>query len=389
MMLDKGAVIIGADSAVRQGIRKALEGIVPVVDEVADYASGYEVVTSKNPSLLFIDISRNPDQALKLVEQLSWEVTGLKVFVVSEEKNPDLILRAVRLGVSDFFVLPGDEAVIQRTVTSFQDAEEVETERGKILAVFSLLGGSGTSTLATNVSAFVANGLKRTCVICDLDLYKGDVTYMLNLDNDFTIIDFLQNMSRIDDELLRSSMAKHPSGLYVLSHPRSFEDIEDVTGERITRVLQILSLHFDYVVVDCPKAINDVFLAVMDAAETILLVTLQSVPALKNTKRCLDLFEQLGYDRTKVRVVLNRYVKEKIFSLENIEKTLDWPVAATVSSGEQDAMEAINAGRLIQEVRPKSKLSLEITELSKIITEGEPVRSAQRSTFLSFLKKGG
>ena len=389
MMLDKGAVIIGADSAVRQGIRKALEGIVPVVDEVADYASGYEVVTSKNPSLLFIDISRNPDQALKLVEQLSWEVTGLKVFVVSEEKNPDLILRAVRLGVSDFFVLPGDEAVIQRTVTSFQDAEEVQTERGKILAVFSLLGGSGTSTLATNVSAFVANGLERTCVICDLDLYKGDVTYMLNLDNDFTIIDFLQNMSRIDDELLRSSMAKHPSGLYVLSHPRSFEDIEDVTGERITRVLQILSLHFDYVVVDCPKAINDVFLAVMDAAETILLVTLQSVPALKNTKRCLDLFEQLGYDRTKVRVVLNRYVKEKIFSLENIEKTLDWPVSATVSSGEQDAMEAINAGRLIQEVRPKSKLSLEITELSKIITEGEPVRSAQRSTFLSFLKKGG
>jgi pilus assembly protein CpaE len=358
------------------------------VEEVADYTAGYEVVIARAPSLLFLDITQNPDQALKLVEQLAWEVSGLRIFVISDEKNPDLILRAVRLGVSDFFVLPGDEAVIERTVSSLKDAKEVKSARGNVLAVFSLLGGSGTSTLATNLAAFMAKGLGRRCVICDLDLYKGDVTYMLNLETDFTIIDFVQNINRVDEELRRSSMAQHPSGVFVLSHPRSFEDIEDVTGERITRVLQTLSLHFDSIVIDCPKAINDVFLAVMDAADTILLLTLQSVPALKNTKRCLDLFEQLGYDRGKIKVVLNRFIKEKIFSIDNIEKTLDWPVTATVSSGDQDAAEAVNAGRLIQEVRPKSKLSMEIADLGKMLTGEEPL-PVERSKIFGFIRKGG
>lgn len=387
-MLDKGVVIIGADPAAQQGIQRTLEGVASIVDEVLDYASGYEVVISKDPGLVFVDISKNPDQALKLIEQLTWELADLKIFVISDEKNPDLILRAVRLGVSDFFVLPDDEAVIQRTVVSFRETKEVKSERGKIIAAFSLLGGSGTTTLATNLAAFIARSLRKNCVISDLDLYKGDVTYMLNLDSEFTVIDFLQNLSRIDVELLRSSMAKHSSGLFVLSHPRSFEDIEDVTGERITRILQILSLHFDYIIVDCPKAINDVFLAVMDAADVIILVTLQSVPALKNTKRCLDLFEQLGYDRSKVNIVLNRFIKEKIFSVENIEKTLDWPIVGVISNGEQDAMEAVNAGRLIQEVRPKSKLSQEIIGLGKIVTGAEP-KPVQRAGLLGFLKKRG
>ena len=112
----------------------------------------------------------------------------------------------------------------------------------------------------------------------------------------------------------------------------------------------------------------------MDSADIILLVTLQTVPGLKNTKRCLELLEQLGYDRAKTKVVLNRFAKKaKAFSVKNIEKTLNWPIAATLSNMEQETMEAINTGRLLQEAYPKVKLTQEIASLCAVLTQVKPM----------------
>jgi pilus assembly protein CpaE len=364
-----------------------LEHVTPLVRETPDYSSGYELAIRIQPESIFVDLGNQPDQAFALIEQLYQEIPDLNIFVISKEKNPDLILRSVRLGVRDFFVLPGDEEVIQRTIVSLRKAKEVKIRRGHILAVFSLLGGCGTTTLATNLAAFLAQNPEKQCIICDFDLYKGDVSYFLNLETDFTIVDFLKNLSRIDEELLHSSLGRHQTGLFVLSHPRSFEEIEDISGEHVTRVLQTLRAHFDFIVVDSLKAINDIFLAIMDSADTIILVGVQTVPALKNIRRCLDLFEQLGYDKGKIKLVLNRFTKEKIFSVENIEKTLDWPISATLPFVEQEATEAMNAGRLLLETFPKSKLTVEISELSRSLTGEKPKVEARRG-LIRFFRRG-
>ena len=159
--------------------------------------------------------------------------------------------------------------------------------------------------------------------------------------------------------------------------------------DSVTRVLQSLRSHFDFIVVDCLKAIDDIFLAAMDSADTIVLVTLQTVPGLKNTKRCLELLEQLGYDRAKIKVVLNRFAKKtRAFSVKNIEKTLNWPIAATLCNMEQETMEAINTGRLLQEAYPKAKLTQEIASLCAALTQVKP-EVEESSGLLGFLKKRG
>ncbi|MEE9519853.1 MAG: hypothetical protein V3V93_06285, partial [bacterium] len=227
-------------------------------------------------------------------------------------------------------------------------------------------------------------------LLFDLDLYKGDVSYFLNLEANFTITEFIQNLNRIDGELLDSSLAKHASGLSVLGTPRSYEGTEEVTGEHVTRVIQSLRSHFDFIVVDCFKSIDDIFLAVMDSSDTIILVALQTVPGLKNTKRCLELLERLGYDKSKVKVVVNRFAKTtRAFSVKNIEKTLNWPIAATLCNMEQETMEAINTGRLLQEAHPKVKLTQEIASLCAVLTKVKPAVVQRRSGLLSFLNKRG
>ena len=71
----------------------------------------------------------------------------------------------------------------------------------------------------------------------DLGIQRGQLAG--NLAN-FTITEFIQNLNRIDGELLNSSLPKHASGISVLGNPRSYEDSEGITGEHVNRVLQTL-----------------------------------------------------------------------------------------------------------------------------------------------------
>ena len=380
-------LIIGPDASTRQELVRLLKGVAEVVSEAPDYSSGYTLATTTNPDVIFIDLSPDPGQGVGLIEKLVAGHTASAMFVISKEKSPDLILKVMRLGVRDFFVLPDDEAAISHAIGTLTPAMvEKPPSRGKILTVFSLLGGCGATTLATNLAGCFALNSEKKSILFDLDLYKGDVSFFLNLETPFTITDFQHNLGRLDGDLLDSSLAKHPSGLFVLGHPRSYEEIEDITGEHLTQVLKKLSQHYDFIVVDCLKAINDIFLAVMDASDVIVLVALQTVPALKNTKRCLELFEQLGYNQEKIKVVLNRFAKKKLFSVDNVEKTLDWPVTATLTNLEQETTEVMNAGRLLHDAFPKAKLTQEIFSLSETLA-GEAPKVAKRSRLLRFLKK--
>ncbi len=380
-------LIISPDALTRQELGRLLKGVAEVVGEAPDYSSGYTLATTTNPDVIFIDLGPDPGQGVGLIEKLVAGHTASAMFVISKEKSPDLILKVMRLGVRDFFVLPDDEAAISRAIGTLTPAMvEKSPPRGKIFTVFSLLGGCGATTLATNLAGCFAMDSEKKSVLFDLDLYKGDVSFFLNLETPFTITDFHSNLGRIDGELLDSSMAKHPSGLFVLGHPKSYEEIEDITGEHLTQVLKKLSQHYDFVVVDCLKAINDIFLAVMDASDVIVLVALQTVPALKNTKRCLELFEQLGYNQEKIKVVLNRFAKKKLFSVDNVEKTLDWPITATLTKLEQETTEVMNAGRLLHDVFPKAKLTQEIFSLGETLA-GETPKVAKQSRLLRFLKK--
>ena len=389
-MVQEDCVIISSDAAIREEMRRSVESVIKVVGNAADYQSGHMLVADKKPAVLFVDLSQDPDKALAIIEQLKVEQPELNIFALGKKINPELILKAVRLGVRDFFVLPEDREVVERTIRSISKAEEGRSGQGTVISVFSLLGGCGVTTLTTNLAGYLARSPKQRSILFDLDLYKGDVSYFLNLEPHFTITDFIQNIGRIDGELLDSSLAKHASGLSILGTPRSYEGAEEVTGEHVTRAIQSLRSHFDFIVVDCLKAIDDIFLAVMDSADIILLVTLQTVPGLKNTKRCLELLEQLGYDRAKIKVVLNRFAKKtRAFSVKNIEKTLNWPIAATLCNMEQETMDAINTGRLLQEAHPKVKLTQEIASLSNLITKVKPAVVQRRSGLFGFLKKRG
>jgi pilus assembly protein CpaE len=128
-----------------------------------------------------------------------------------------------------------------------------------------------------------------------------------------------------------------------------------------------LGQSFDYVVVDTPKEFDDMLALVLDKANLILFITEMDVPSLKSAHRALELFERMGIYDKKIRLILNRYVKSKLMTLESVEKALGFKVFWTLPNNYPVAIAAVNQGFSIQDCDPKSDIAKSYLGLTEAI----------------------
>jgi len=74
----------------------------------------------------------------------------------------------------------------------------------------------------------------------DLDLCLGDADVCLDAIPDFTLLDVAQNASRMDITLLKRSLTKHSSGLYLLPRPVQLDDVDEITPDDLHRLVGLL-----------------------------------------------------------------------------------------------------------------------------------------------------
>ena len=225
-------------------------------------------------------------------------------------------------------------------------------------------------------------------VSVDLVLQFGSVTSFLNIDASYTILDLVKNLKRIDPLFLDGSLVKHASGIRVLAEPFYAEDARRITPADIDEILDLLSQSFDFVVVDTPKEFDDMLALVLDKANLILFITEMDVPSLKSAHRALELFERMGIYDKKIRLVLNRYVKSKLMTLESVEKALGVRVFWTLPNNYPVAIAAVNQGLSIQECDSKSDIAKSYAGLTESVFNSFTGAGASRSEYADEKKSG-
>ncbi|MBN2357962.1 MAG: AAA family ATPase, partial [Deltaproteobacteria bacterium] len=279
-------------------------------------------------------------------------------------KDADLILRALRSGASEF-VVNGDDDDLLRAIVRLSHPK-ADGGSGKIAAIVPAKGGVGTTAIATNLAGVLQAAKSRTCLV-DLDLHFGDVLSFLDISSAYSISDLIGNMRRLDAELLDSSLTKHASGVSVLSQSHRLDEAEHINLESISSMLAFLRQHFDAIIVDGIRGFTEVSLAALDVCDNILLICTQDVPSVRNARRCIEIFNQLGYATEKTHVVLNRYTKRSQIDLTVVEETIGLPVAATVANDFPSIIRSVNTGVMLSEVAPRSKLAEDIAALAAIV----------------------
>ena len=139
-------------------------------------------------------------------------------------------------------------------------------------------------------------------------------------------------------------MVKHDSGVDLLLAPPSPETAELVQPQHLPIILEHLTTLYDYILVDVDKRLDDVNLAVFEAAEAVFVVMTADLSCLKNVRLILETMGHLGYPASKTQLVLNRSNAFTGINVKNAEGALKRTIDHQVVNEYRGAISALNSG---------------------------------------------
>lgn len=131
----------------------------------------------------------------------------------------------------------------------------------------------------------------------------------------------------------------------------------------VTRLLDLVSSHFDFVVFDMPRTWFSWTDNVLLGSNTVFIVSETTVPSLRQARQLVDAIrERLGEQRSP-QVIVNRF-EQKFFSAglrkADIERAIGEPLAALVPNDYSLVREAIDRGVPLDEVKPGNKITAQL-----------------------------
>ena len=333
----------------------------------ADFDAVFDMLKNIKKPILIIDSTKNFDA--DLIYKFSSEIVDCRILVLLNEPSVDLIVKSMRSGAKEVLPTPLIKSeffdAIERLV-SFQ--MPIVNSNCKIYSVFSNKGGIGKTSIATNLAIELANVTKEKVALIDLNFQLGDVTTFMDLKPTFNISYLLQNLNKINEEFLLSTLEKYNnSSLYVLADPPYLKQAEEISPNLITKLLNILKKTFSYIVIDAESSFDEKNIAALTGSDSIFLVTVANLPALRNSQRCLDLFSKLGF--SDVNIVLNRYMENDDITVSDVEKVVGQKIFWKIPNNYFTMMSSINKGVPVCDLNSDSNVAKSYRNLALLLTE--------------------
>lgn len=373
----------------RENIKKLLafeEQEFRVVGSVGTGRDAIKTAIETKPDIVIMDINMPDMDGIQATGEITKRLPTAAVIMMSVQTDADYMRKAMQAGARQFLGKPIDPDELYSTIRGVYKSYEpirrqamaiqdlpVEVRKptpgptepgvrpGHVIAVYSAQGGSGCTTLATNL----AWGLMKKNVkvlLIDADLQFGDVGVFLKLQSQSTLLDLVAKIEDLDPDFFDSVVATHESGLKVLLGPLRPEFAEEVEAvpQAVSRIIEKIANSYDFVVVDTSRRLDEHLLSLTDVATRVILVATPTLAGIKNTKFILDLFERLNYAPEKSLLVLNRVEDERsrqrvTIAAEQIEKFLKKQAFAKIPDNEREVLGAVMKGVPVVASRDRSK----------------------------------
>lgn len=388
--------ICDPDEASREDLKKFLIGMESVWLEAdgSRYEFFPDIVAQATPDVAIVDLDSDEEKALALVEKVSRAHPDCGIVVVSSRTDGQLILKAMRSGAREFLSSPVqlDELMgaLDR-VTATSDGSK-RNNSGSIISVAGSSGGVGSTTIAVNLAVALAQNPDHSVALIDLDLALGDADVFLDMMPDYTLLDVAQNIGRLDLALLRKSLTKHESGIYLLPRPVQIEDSVEINEDNFQKAMGLLRASFSHLVVDLSKSYNAIDMAALKASEHILLLTQLDLPCLRNVVRLLSAMESQEGLKDRVRVVVNRSgLDNSQISSQKAEETIARDIFWKIPNNYGVVSDCRNNGVPLVKSAPKAAITHSIAKLARKLSGDEGADESvntkeKKKNWLPFLK---
>jgi pilus assembly protein CpaE len=333
-------MVASSDEHFREMVRDSLLNIpnAKVIAEYQEVAANLYIRVlqdlERNPGAgLIVDISGDPEGAIKAVEKVKQAAPDLFVIVSNFHADGETVIACMRAGANEFLLQPIKRIEFRDAMGRLERAPKhhvaTESKLGKLYTFIGTKGGVGTTTLAVNFASVLAQR-KQASVLIDLDWTGNDAAMQIGAAPQYTLMEVAENLDRLDQALFEGLVTRDPLGFFLVGPPDALEHHAQFSDQMFREFATFLVEKYDSIVVDGGRAIsNEAVLAAAQVSAAVFLVVDQEFPSIRNAQRYITFLMRMGFNQDQIKVVVNRYTKKitpNMASLEQIQQTLNQQV---------------------------------------------------------------
>ena len=349
-----------------------------------------EMGGAQGPNLCFLDLISDPERGLEVVGELRAVQSSIKILVLLSAKNPDIILRAMRAGASEFLVRPfdGDSfgAAIDR-IASLERGGKEGMGLGKVICMVPAKGACGATTIASNLAQHYKRVGFKKILLADLDPLTGTLSFLLKLKSSYSFVDALSRSGSMDADIWKGIVTSVGPVDVLLSPEMVNDGLHDLHDA--ASIVEFARSFYEVVILDTGTPYGEWNLSISRLADHVVLVSSNELPSLQAAQRSLDYLEQSRVDLSRIRLVINRYSKEHGLSREVIETALHTDIYHVLPSDYDSVQRALIEGKPVQS---SSDFGKALTQLGDMLAprpkaSAAPQKTSAISTLLSLFAK--
>jgi len=224
-----------------------------------------------------------------------------------------------------------------------------------------------------NLGSLLAQERRGKVLLVDLDLGFGQLNYLFDIHPEHTLTEVIENLERLDNHYLESILYPIGGNCYLLPAPARLEEAETINAGHIEKIIRYLkeNLGFRWIVIDCCHQLDEITMKALELSEALMLVTAQSIPALSNTKKMLDILALLELRELDVEIWANYWDKQHELTVADVESFLGKTIAGTISCDYKQASFSVNEGKLLVETAPRHPITLDLKLMAGKIGQEE------------------
>jgi pilus assembly protein CpaE len=382
-------VVLTADAAFEDSVRATFSvGTQIGLDIVKGRLAEHGDLDVAGATVVVADVDAADESELAALERLMLRIGSWPpVVAVTQNFDGAVARRLMQARVADFLVKPVPPVELVRTCARVAKPQaSAETTEAQIFTFLPAVGGAGVTTLAVQTAMLLLNsgarGKSATCLV-DLDFQHGACADYLDIEPRLNLSEIEPRPERLDRQLLEVMISQHPSGLAVVAAPNRPAEMRLFDPDVVTRLLDLVSSHFDYVVFDMPRTWFSWTDSVLLGSDKLFIVSETTVPGLRQAKQLVDAIRDRLGDGPHPKVIINRYV-QKVFSpalrKSDIQQTIGDAFLACIPNDYGLVREAIDRGVPVEEVKKGNKITAQLRKLVLPQAAAKPAKDAAEGT---------
>jgi pilus assembly protein CpaE len=363
--------VLTADAEFEQSVRATFGASGAIELHVVSGTIGtVDTLDTAGVTVVIVDLDASRTDEMLALERFMLAGIATPVVVVTQAFDAEVARSLLQMRVADFLVKPVQPLELVRTCARVARPSGTATKEAQIYTFIPAVGGAGVTTLAIQTALLLLHSGQRarplsTCLV-DLDFQHGACADYLDLEPRLDLKEIEPRPERLDRQLLEIMLSHHASGLKVIAAPNRPAEMRSFDPDMVTRLLDLVSSHFDYVVIDMPRTWFSWTDSVLLGTNRLSIVSEMTVPSIRQAKGLVAAIRERLGDGQEPKVIVNRF-EQRFFDSglkkSDIEQALGPAFAGTIPNNYRLVREAIDRGVPLDEVKAGNAITAQLKKL--------------------------